>query len=104
MNLSLGFSINQHFLDPKWTKDGQPYGPWKYKRIVEECYFISHQIHTTYSDLLRITPRERLYMMEFLTKEAEALQKDREESQKKVEQRIEELKSSGSRLKQTIRG
>ena len=97
MNLSLGFSINQHFLDPKVTSDGKPYGPWKYKRIVEECYFISHQIHTSYADVLKITPRERLYMMEFLTKEAEALQKAREENQKKMEQKVEELKSSGKK-------
>lgn len=94
MNLSHDFSINQHFLDPKTTKDGKPYGPWKYKRIVEECYFISHQIHTTYSDLLKITPRERAYLMEFLSKEAEAIQKAREEGQRKIEQRMEELKSS----------
>ena len=94
MNLSLGFSINQHFLDPKVTSDGKPYGPWKYKRIVEECYFISHQIHTTYSDLLKITPRERLYLMEFLIKESEELKKNREESQRKIEERMDELKSS----------
>ena len=61
---------------------------------MEECYFISHQIHTTYSDLLKITPRERAYLMEFLSKEAEAIQKAREEGQRKIEQRMEELKSS----------
>lgn len=98
MNLSHDFSINQHFLDPIWTSDGKPYGPWKYKKIVEECYFISHQIHTTYSDLLKITPRERLYLMEFLTREAEEMQKAREESQKKVEQKVEEIKSSKKQI------
>lgn len=98
MNLSHDFSINQHFLDPKVTSDGQPYGPWKYKKIVEECYFISHQIHTTYSDLLKITPRERLYLMEFLSKEVEQMQKAREESQKKLEQRVEEIKSSKKQI------
>ena len=94
MNLSHDFSINQHFLDPKFMSDGKPYGPWKYKKIVEECYFISHQIDTTYSDLLKITPRERLYLMEFLTKEAEEIKKAQEESQKKINQRMEEIKSS----------
>lgn len=94
MNLSHDFSTNQHFLDPILTSDGKPYGPWKYKRIVEECYFISHQIHTTYSDLMKITPRERLYLIEFLSKEAEEMKKAREDSQKKLEQRVEELKSS----------
>ena len=91
--MSPDFSTNQHFLDPKTTSDGKPYGPWKYKRIVEECYFISHQIHTTYSDLMKITPRERMYLMEFLTTEAESLQKAREESQRSIEQRVEEMKS-----------
>ena len=94
MNLSHDFSINQHFLDPKVTSDGKPYGPWKYKKIVEECYFISHQIHTTYLDLLKITPRERLYLLEFLTREAEEMQKAREDAQQKLDKRVEEIKSS----------
>ena len=47
-----------------------PYGPWRYKRIVEECYYISHQINTSYTDLLKITPRERSYLVEFINEEA----------------------------------
>lgn len=94
MNLSHDFSTNKHFLDPQLTNDGKPYGPWKYKRIVEECYFISHQINTSYTDLLKITPRERSYLIEFLNREAEAIQKQREESNKKLEQKVEEMKSS----------
>lgn len=94
MNLSPDFSINQNFLDPKWTSDGKPYGPWKYKKIVEECFFISHQIHTSYSDLMGITPRERMYIMENLLKEAEQIQKAREESQRKLEQKVADMRES----------
>jgi len=71
------------------NKDGKeiPYGPWRYKRIVEECYFISHQINTSYTDLLKITPRERSYMLEFLNeelrKQKESLDKLKQQTQEK---------------------
>lgn len=96
MNLSHDFSINQHFLDPKVTSDGKPYGPWRYKKIVEECYFISHQINTSYEDILKMTPRERLYFLEFLSKEAEEYKKIKEEQSKQINKRIEEIKSKSS--------
>ena len=63
-----------------------PYGPWRYKRIVEECYFISHQINTSYTDLLKITPRERGYMLEFLSEE---LRKQKESLEKIKQQSVE---------------
>lgn len=92
--MSHDFSTNQHFLDPQTTNDGKPYGPWRYKKIVEECFYISHQIHTSYTDLMKISPRERVYLIEFLNKEAEQLQKAREESNKNIQKKIEEIKSS----------
>ena len=71
------FSSNRNFLHQPSLKikdsNGKdkeiPYGPWRYKRIIEECYFISHQIHTSYTDLLKVTPRERSYMLEFINDE-----------------------------------
>lgn len=92
--MSHDFSTNQHFLDPQTTNDGKPYGPWRYKKIVEECFYISHQIHTSYTDLMKISPRERVYLIEFLNKEAEQLQKSREENNKNIQKKIEEIKSS----------
>lgn len=57
------------------TDDGQPYGPFRYKEIVRECYLISKNINTSYNDLMNITPTERNYMLQFLVEEA----KQREE-------------------------
>jgi hypothetical protein len=51
------------------TNDGKPYGPWRYKEIVKECYFITKNTSTTYSDILQMTPTERGYILEFLQEE-----------------------------------
>ena len=91
------FSSNQNFLHQPYliTKDKEgkdkqiPYGPWRYKRIVEECYFISHQIHTSYNDILKISPREREYMLEFLNEE---LKKQKESLDKIKQQQNNEKK------------
>ena len=75
------------------NKDGKeiPYGPWRYKRIVEECYYISHQINTSYTDILKISPREREYMLEFLSeelkKQKESLEKMKQRNQQQLEKR-----------------
>lgn len=58
-----------NFLDPTLTKDGKPYGPIRYKQLVQECYVISRNINTSYSDILRMTPTERGYLLEFLYNE-----------------------------------
>ena len=62
------------------TKEGKPYAPYRFKKIVEESYLISHQIHTSYTDVLQMTPRERNYLIEFISKEA----KEQKEATKKA--------------------
>lgn len=57
------------FLDPQLTKDGKPYGPFRYKEIVRERYLISKNMNTSYNELGKITPLERRYIMEFLVDE-----------------------------------
>lgn len=57
------------------TSDGRPYGPIRYKEIVKECYLISKNLNTSYTDVLHTTPTERNYMLEFMLNEA----KQREE-------------------------
>lgn len=42
----------------------------RYKRIVEELYVISHQIHTSYLDLLQITPREKDALLRMIEDES----------------------------------
>lgn len=61
-------------MDPQFIND-QPYAPIRYKELVKECYLISKNINTSYTDVLNITPTERTYLLEFLIAEA----KQREE-------------------------
>jgi len=51
------------------TNDGKPYGPFRYKEIVRECYLISKNCNTSYTDLMSITPIEKNYLLEFITEE-----------------------------------
>ena len=60
------FASHQNFLDPQLTDDGKPYGPYRYKQIVKECYLISKNSNTSYTDVLKITPLERNYILEFI--------------------------------------
>lgn len=71
MSLKAPFASQVNFLDPQTTNEGQPYAPIRYKEIVKECYLISKNLNTSYVDLLKITPTEKNYMLEFLQKEAE---------------------------------
>ena len=68
------FGSHLNFLDPQFIND-QPYAPIRYKELVKECYLISKNINTSYTDVLNITPTERTYLLEFLIAEA----KQREE-------------------------
>lgn len=56
-----------------------PYGVWRFKEIVRECYFISANINTSYKDLLDITPREKNLLIDYIVEknkaEKEAIEK-----------------------------
>ena len=73
------FASHQSFLDPQLTSDGKPYGPVRYKQIVQERYIISKQAHISYSDTGKMTPSERKMILQFLVedsrREKEALEK-----------------------------
>ena len=43
---------------------------------------------------MRITPRERAYLLEFLNKEADQMRKAREESEKSMRQKMDDMRSS----------
>lgn len=66
------------------TSSGEPYGPARYKRIVQECYLISKNMNTSYTDVLKMTPIEREYLIKFLLE-------DYEEKKKAVEQEIQSI-------------
>ena len=53
------------------TSDGKPYGVARFKQIVEECYIISKRINTSYNDLMKITPLERTYLIQFIKRDLE---------------------------------
>ena len=53
------------------TSDGRPYAPVRYEQLVEECYMISKRIHTSYNDLKKISPLERMYLLEFIKRDIE---------------------------------
>jgi len=66
---TLPFASQVNFLDPTLTNDGEPYGPYRYKEIVRECYLISKNCNTSYTDLMNITPLEKDYLLGFISEE-----------------------------------
>ena len=66
------------------TSDGKAYAPYRYKQIVTECYYISKNCNTSYTDLMKITPLERKYMLELLNKEAQKVAEAREEANARI--------------------
>lgn len=61
-------------MDQQFNEDGTPYGPSRYREIVKECYLISKNINTSYTDLMNITPTERTYMLQFLIEDAKQIE------------------------------
>lgn len=70
-------------MDPAMTKDGKPYGPFRYKEIVKERYIISKYCNTSYTDLANVTPTERNYLLEFATEECDKAKEIAEEMKNK---------------------
>lgn len=48
------------------TEEGKPYGPVRYKQIVNEIFYITQHTSTPYGDVLKMTPIERNYLIGFL--------------------------------------
>ena len=63
------------FFDQQKTNDGKPYGPIRYKQIVNENYIICKQCNMSYSDVLKMTPTERDYILEFIKREIDEREK-----------------------------
>lgn len=86
MNYKHSFASNQNFLDPKYSNNGELYAPQRYNQIIEECTIITKQLHTSYTDLLKISPRERAQIVNVLEKmnkaEKEALDKQLNKNKK----------------------
>ena len=63
------------FLDPQISNDGTPYGPKRYKEIVRECWYISDNLHTSYTDVLDLSFQERFYLIELINQKQEETKK-----------------------------
>lgn len=75
MILSLPFVSLLNFLYQRYDEKGNPIGPRRFKEIVEECWFISKSINTSYTDILQVTPLERRYLIDII-KESNRLEKE----------------------------
>ena len=73
-------------MDQQLTSDGQPYGPIRYKELVRECYLISKNLNTSYTDVLRLSPREKDYIIEFIIQDAESAKKMIEDNKRNLQQ------------------
>lgn len=66
--------MDQSFLDPRLSEDGTPYGPKRYKDIVKECWYVSDNTNTSYTDVLDISYLERMYLIKLIGEKREATQ------------------------------
>lgn len=66
MILSLPFVSLLNFLYPQYDENHNLIGPKKFKEIIEECWFISKSINTSYTDILQISPLERKYLIDVI--------------------------------------
>ena len=66
------FASGPSFLDPQQSSDGTPYGPKRYKEIVKECWYISDNLHTSYTDVLDLSFQERFYLIQYINEKQEA--------------------------------
>lgn len=66
------FVSGPSFLDPPLSSDGTPYGPKRYKELVKECWYISDNLHTSYTDVLNLAYQDRVYLIECINEKKEA--------------------------------
>lgn len=60
------------------TSDGKPFAPIRLKQIIKENYILTKHLHTSYKDLIDMTPTERKYLLEFLIEEFKRQREARE--------------------------
>lgn len=77
------FASGPSFLDPQQSNDGTAYGPKRYKEIVKECWYISDNLHTSYTDVLNLAYQDRVYLIECINEKKDATQRAIEEAQQK---------------------
>ena len=76
--------MGQNFLDPQTSSDGTPYGPKRFKEIVKECWYMSDNLNTSYSDVLDLSFQERFYLIELINEKQEKTQQAIEAKQAEI--------------------
>ena len=74
------FASGPSFLDPQLSNDGSPYGPKRYKEIVKECWYVSDNLNTSYTDVLNLAYQDRIYLIECINEKKEATMQAMEEA------------------------
>lgn len=67
--------MDQSFLDPQQTSDGQPYAQKRIKELVKECWYICDNTSTSYTDVLDLSVQERIYLIECINGKLDSTQK-----------------------------
>lgn len=60
-----------NFLDPQETDKGEPWGPHRYKEIVQERYYLAKHGKISYQDTGKMTPTERDLIKQFILEDAQ---------------------------------
>lgn len=71
------------------TPDGQLFNPQLFKKLVNDCYIISKVIHTSYNDVLQITPAEKNYLLAFI-------KQDNDNSNKKFQEQLNNMRNNNN--------
>ena len=66
------FASGPSFLDPQISNDGTPYGPKRYKEIVKECWYVSDNLNTSYTDVLDLAYSDRIYLIKCINEKKDA--------------------------------
>ena len=56
------------------SEDGKPYGPKRFRSLVRECWYVSDNTHTSYTDVLDLSYLERHYLIQFINEKRQAQQ------------------------------
>lgn len=83
--LSHRFASNQNFLTPLFDENGKALGPKIYEDLVTECYYISKYIHTSFNELLDVTPADRALLLKNISAEAKKNQEQYEKAMENIQ-------------------
>ena len=79
------FASDRNFLDPQTSDDGTPYTTKRFKTLVQECWFVSSNLNTSYTDVLDISFAERIELINLI-----------HEKQKKTQEALDKIKEENS--------